>query len=218
MALLVDKADEPRRWWRLVLYGTLLVYAGATVLFAETWAFGWDETYHLLAAQLILAGRRPYIDFCFPQTLLNAYWNAGWMRVLGQSWHVPQTVAALLTIAAVLLTADFVARRFPVAAWRIPGAILLAVLAGFNAMVFLDGPLGPPYGMCLCALVLAFRISVRVPDRSGVGFPAAAGLFAGVAAGSSLLSAAATPVLLAWMLVYHRAGNRWRKLAGFTAG
>lgn len=200
------------------MYGTLLVYAAAAVLFAETWAFGWDETYHLLAAQLILAGRQPYIDFCFPQTLLNAYWNAGWMSVFGQSWHVPQTVASLLTVAAVLLTADFVARRFPVAGWRIPGAILVALITGFNAMVFFYGPLGQPYGMCLCALVLAFRICVRTPDRSGMGLPAATGLFAGTAAGSSLLSAAAAPVLLAWMLVYHRAGNRWRKFAAFVMG
>ena len=218
MALLVDKPDEPRRRWRLVLYGTLLVYATAAVLFAETWAFGWDETYHLLAAQLILAGRQPYIDFCFPQTLLNAYWNAEWMSVFGQSWRVPQTVAALLTVVAVLLTADFVARRFPVAGWRNPGAILVTLITGFNAMVFFYGPLGQPYGMCLCALVLAFRICVRTPDRSGMGLPAAAGLFAGVAAGSSLLSAAAAPVLLVWMLVQNRAGNRWRKLAAFTAG
>jgi hypothetical protein len=218
MALLVDKPDEPRRWWRLVLYSMLSVYAAAFLLFAETWAFGWDETYHLLAAQLILAGRTPYFDFCFPQTLLNAYWNAGWMSVFGQSWHVPQTVAAVLTIGAVLLTADFVARRFPVTGWRVPGAIVVGLMTGLNTMVFFYGPLGQPYGMCLCTLVLAFRICVQTPDRSGMKLPACAGFFAGIAAGSSLLSAAAAPALLAWILVYNRAGNRWRKLAGFALG
>jgi len=218
MALVVDKPDEPRFRWRLVAYSALATYVAAFLLFAESWAFGWDETYHLLAAQLIRAGRKPYIDFCFPQTLLNAYWNAGWMGVFGQSWHVPQTVAALLTIGAVLLTADFVARWFPTPGWRVPGAIVAGLVTGLNAMVFLYGPLGQPYGMCLCTLVLAFRICVRTPDRSGLGLPGCAGFFAGVAAGSSLLAAAAAPALLAWMLVYNRAGSRWRKFAAFVVG
>jgi len=42
-------------------------------------------------------------------------------------------------------------------------------------------------------------------DRSSPPWP---GFFAGVAAGSSLLSAAAAPVLLVWMLFYNRAGRR----------
>ena len=71
------------------------------------------KAFHLLAAQLILAGKKPYIDFCFPQTPLNAYWNAGWMRVWGQNWRVPHAFAALFTIGAVLLTADFFCPPLP---------------------------------------------------------------------------------------------------------
>src|SRR5229473_4120775 len=71
-------------------------------------AFSADEGFHLLAAQLIKRGQKPYLDFCFPQTPLNAYWNAAWMRVFGQSWHVAHAVQALLTIGAVLLTGDYV--------------------------------------------------------------------------------------------------------------
>src|SRR5450432_3522278 len=64
----------------LWLYGVLSLYAAVFLVYAETWAFTADEGYHMLAAQLMAAGRTPYIDFCFPQTPLNAYWNAGWMR------------------------------------------------------------------------------------------------------------------------------------------
>jgi hypothetical protein len=71
---------------------------------------------------------------------------------------------------------------------------------------------------CLFALVSAFRISIGAVDRRGPLLPALAGLFAGVAAGSSLLSAAATPVLLVWMLFYNRAGSRWTKLIAFGIG
>jgi hypothetical protein len=85
-------------------------------------------------------------------------------------------------------------------------------------MVFEFGPLAQSYGICLFALAAAFRITVRAVDRSGPLLAALAGFFAGVAAGSSLLSAAAAPVLLVWMLFYNRAGRRWTKLMAFGAG
>jgi hypothetical protein len=62
------------------------------------------------------------------------------------------------------------------------------------------------------------RFSVRAVDRRGPFLPTMAGFFAGAAAASSLLSAAAAPVFLAWMLVYNRAGSRWIKLLGFGLG
>src|SRR5438445_5647294 len=99
----VGNSGAPRLWY-LGFLGILPLYAAAFLIYSETWAFAWDEGYHLLAAQLILAGKKPYIDFCFPQSPLNAYWNAWWMSVLGQSWRVAHAVAALLTIGAVLLT------------------------------------------------------------------------------------------------------------------
>src|SRR6478736_2786304 len=71
--------------------------------YSQTRAFSWDESYHLLAAQLIAHGKRPYLDFCFPQPPLNAYWNALWMKVAGESWRVIHAVAALMVCGAVWL-------------------------------------------------------------------------------------------------------------------
>src|SRR5437764_219495 len=112
------------------LYGWFPVYAAAFLTYALTRAFTYTEGYHWLAAQLIGAGKQPYIDFCFPQTPLNAYWNAAWMRLLGAHWRVPHALAALLTIAAVTLTADFVCRRFPVRAWALSTAIVAGLAFG----------------------------------------------------------------------------------------
>jgi hypothetical protein len=181
-------------------------------------AYHFDEGYHLLTAQLMIAGKEPYLDFCFPQTPLNAYWNAFWMRIFGPTWRVPHAVATLLTVGTVLLTADFVARRFPVPSWRTAGALTAGSLVALNTLVFQYTPLGQPYAICLFALTAAFRITVLAVGRSGILLPAAAGLCAGVAAGSSLLSAAAAPVLLAWMLFYRRAGARWPKFIAFGIG
>src|ERR1700720_1855878 len=88
------------------------VLAAALVAYSQTVAFAWDEGFHLLAAQLIKAGQRPYLDFLFPQPPLNAYWVACWMRIFGDSWRTAQALSALETAGAVLLTADFLLRRF----------------------------------------------------------------------------------------------------------
>jgi hypothetical protein len=194
------------------------IYAVAYLVYAEKWAFTWDESYHLLAAQMIGAGKRPYLDFCFPQTPLNAYWNGAWMRLLGDNWRVPHAFAALFVIGAVLLTARFVLVRFPDSGWRAPTALAAALLTGLNGMVFIYGPLGQAYGICLFTLVAAFQLTVRAVDRSALLLPAAAGFFAGAAAASSLLSAPAAPVLLIWIVFHNRAGGRWTKLVAFCAG
>ena len=213
-----ENAVAPGKGSYLGLYGVLAVYAAAFLFYAETKAFHWDEGYHLVAAQAILSGKKPYLDFCFPQSPLNAYWNALWMGLLGQNWRLAHLIAALLTIGAVVLMADFIARRFPVPSWRIAGAITAGLALGLNALVFSYGSVAQPYGMCLFTLAVAFRLTIRAVDRSGALLAAAAGLFAGAAAGSSLLSAAAAPVLLVWTLVYNRAGRRWAKSIAFTVG
>jgi hypothetical protein len=214
----LKNAAADRKRSCLWLCVAMSLYAAAFLTYAETWASTSDEAYHLLAAQLINTGKLPYVDFCFPQTPLNAYWNAGWMRILGQSWHVAHFFAALFTIGAVALTADFVFRRFPVPGWRFAAALTAGLATGLNALVFEFGPLAQAYGICLFTLVSAFRISIRAVDRRGPLLPALVGLFAGVAAGSSLLAAAAAPVLAIWMLFYNCAGSRWTKLIAFGIG
>src|SRR5580704_9482337 len=83
----------------------------ALIIYGRTVAFAWDEGYHLIAAWLIAHGKRPYIDFVFPQTPLNAYWNAFLLRVLGETWRVPHTVAALLTSIAIAMWTTYVYQR-----------------------------------------------------------------------------------------------------------
>src|SRR6202000_783228 len=106
----------------------LLIVAGVLgaglMIYSEPVAFTGDEGFHLLAAQLIDSGKRPYIDFCFPQTPLNAYWNAAWLRALGQTWRVPHAVSTVLVMAAMLLAAQFVYARLPEAqSWRVGAAL-----------------------------------------------------------------------------------------------
>jgi hypothetical protein len=202
----------------LWLCWAVLLFEAGFLVYALNWAFTWDESYHLVAAQLVNAGKTPYLDYCFPQSPLNLYWNAALMRLLGETWRVPHAFAALFVTAAVLLMADYVFIRFPDRNWRLAGAIAAALMIGLNAMVFIYGPLAQPYGICIFGLAAAFRISVRAVERDGPGLAAAAGLLAGIAAASSLLTAAAVPVLAIWILAQNRAGRKWTKLAAYCAG
>src|SRR6516225_2517489 len=97
------KGDRASRVW---LYGIWAALASGLMLYAQTLAFTDDEGFHLLAAQLIKSGMRPYLDFCFPQTPLNAYWNAFWMAIFGESWRTAHALAAVETSAAVVLAAQ----------------------------------------------------------------------------------------------------------------
>ena len=215
-----DPLIQPRGNRRsfLVLCASVAAVGTVLLVYSQTRAFAWDEGFHILTAQLIKAGRKPYLDFCFSQTPLNAYWNAFWMMMFGESWRVVHAVAGLLTTAAVFLVADFVHRRFPVPEWRLPAALTAATLMGLNVTVVEYGTVAQAYGMCLFLTVAAFRLAILAPDRDGWFLPFAAGFCASAAANASLLTATTAPVVLIWLLIHNRVGKWWIKCAAFLGG
>jgi len=80
------------------------------------------------------------------------------------------------------------------------------------------GTISQAYPLCMLLVVSAFRAGIAAVARRRFGMSALAGLFAGAAAGSSLLTALVPPVLLIWMWLYNRAGSRWTKIAAFLGG
>src|SRR6185437_5930906 len=80
--------SNPSRKPAWITGAAVLCIAAVMLTYARTFAFAWDEGYHLVAAWLIAHGKQPYIDFVFPQTPLNAYWNALLLRVFGENWRV----------------------------------------------------------------------------------------------------------------------------------
>lgn len=87
------------------LWLVLLTLTGGLVLFSQTLAWYGDEGVHLLASQLIVSGKKPYLDFIFPQTPIWAYVDAGWMRIFGDTWRSAHILAALLTSGSMILSA-----------------------------------------------------------------------------------------------------------------
>jgi hypothetical protein len=207
--------ERSRRYWILIC--VIFLLGAGLMVYAQTDAFAWDEGFHLLTAQLITRGKRPYLDFNFSQTPLNAYWNAFWLTVFPQSWRTAHAVACVMTTGGVALTADYLCRRFPIAEWRLAAALMAAFAVGLNVLIVQYGPTGQAYGLCLFLIVLAFRVCVVSVDRPGLTLPALAGMLSSAGAAATLLSAPVCPVLAIWMAVQNRAGNRWRKLTAFVA-
>ncbi len=208
----------PRLSPRLTLALVAAVYTGALLLYSQTMAFVWDEGFHLVAAQLIDNGRTPYIDFCFPQTPLNAYWNALWMHVFGQGWRPTHVAAALEVAGAIWLMADFILTRFPVSAWQLPCALATLSLIGFNDVLVTFGPIGQSYAIGVFLTVAAFRVMVLAVRKRSPAWALGAGLLGSAAAASTLLTAPVVPVLLGWMFFYNVAGKRGAKSVAFLAG
>src|SRR5579862_4990791 len=205
---------DRRAWW----LGSSLLGA-VLVVYSQTFAFAWDEGFHLLAAQLIKSGKRPYLDFVFAQTPLNAYWNATWMRILGERWRAIQAIDALLTTTAVVLAADFLRSRSQAQeAWRTPGLIAVLVLAGANSYTVEFGTIGQAYALGLLLIVAAFRLTVASVSRGRALWAGLAGCLSGAAAGSTLLTAPAAPVLLVWLVFFTPAGRRLQRGAAFITG
>ena len=207
---------QPRNqkpYW--ILVGVIALLAAGLMFYAQTDAFAWDEGFHMLTAQLITRGKRPWIDFNFSQTPLNAYWNAVWMIVFGQSWRTAHAVATIMTAAATLLTADYLFVRFPIATWRFAAAMMATLIIALNVLVVQYGPLGQAYGLALFLVVGAFRCAVLAVDRSSPALSAAAGLLSAAAAGCTQLTSPVCPILLIWILVCNRTGKRPAKFIAF---
>jgi hypothetical protein len=211
-------ADSSERRGKRLLYASAIFLAVALIVYAELRAFVWDEGFHLIAAQLIAAGKRPYLDFCFPQTPFNAYWNAALLRIFGHGWRVTHTFAAFLTIATYALVAQYLYSRFPIRNWRTPIAAAGLVFVGLNTTVVEFGTIAQAYAMCLFGAFAGFRAAVVAINRPRPFLALAAGFFAGIAAASSLLSAPVALVLCLWILFRNRQGSRWSKTAWFLVG
>ena len=213
-----SKEEQSRSLTAPALYVAFAILASGLIVYSQTMAFHWDEGFHILTAYLIRLGKRPYLDFFFPQTPLNAYWNAVWLAISGSSWRAVHAVAALATVASVALIGQYLYSLFPDSRWKPAAAFAALALFGLHSLVWEYGTISQAYALCLLLVVSAFRAAVAAVDRPNARMSALAGMLAGAAACSSLLTAAVSAVLLIWMWLNSRAGNRWLKAAAFVAG
>jgi 4-amino-4-deoxy-L-arabinose transferase-like glycosyltransferase len=201
----------------ILLFGIIPIFIGLFA-YAVTWAFVWDEGFHLIAAQLIANGKRPYLDFCFPQTPLNAYINSSLILAFGNQWKAIHILAAAYICVAVWLVADFVQSRLPVEKWRTPCALAAAGLFGLDVIVVQFGPIGQAYAIGMFLGTAAYRAALPAVSSRRPWFALLAGLCAGGAAASTLLTAPVPLVLLLWLVFWNVEGSKLLKAAAYLIG
>jgi hypothetical protein len=202
--------------FRLLLVVVLIELA--LLIYSQTVAYWGDESLHLVAGQLMNAGKRPYLDFFYQHPPLFAYLIFFLVRVFGESWQVVHAASALLTGGCLMLTAMYVFMRARESQMQLTLPIIATVLLGLNCYVISFGTVALPYGFCLFFTVAAFVLVTGSVDQSGSRFAFAAGVCAGTAAAAYLLTAPIIPVLFVWMMLHNRQGSRRTKCAWYLVG
>lgn len=190
----------------------------ALLAYSQSVAYFGNESFHLLASQLINAGKTPYQEFFYQHPPLFIYLNAGWMRIFGEDWRSAHILSALLSGGCIVVVASYLFNRLADAPWRLETSVMAAALLGLNFYVIAYGTVALPFGLCLLLTIVSFRLTVEAVRRSGVLLAFLAGLSAGGSAASSLLTAPLPVVLFVWLARYNDTGARLRKCLAFAGG
>jgi hypothetical protein len=182
--------------YRIIFWAALCSVATALLVRSQIYAYVGDESFHLLAAQLINEGKRPYADFFYQHTPLYIYLIAGIMRFTGPSWQVAHVFSTLSLIGSIVLASAYAQSLFVDEKSRWFSAALVPLLIGLNCYALVFATTGLPFGFCLSCLVAGLYLS-RSKAKAGLFF---AGVFAGASAAASLLALPALIVLLFWIL------------------
>jgi len=199
-----------RRGQASVVASLTFVFALA-ILFSQ-WPLAFGDTYHLLAAQMVAAGRKPYLDFFVQQVPLYPLICGAWLRIFGTSWQAANLFSGLLICGGAAMVARIARRIYAESEWGARGSIIAVLLFGLNLLVAQSGDDAQPYALCMFFCLSAWLAALDPSPTIMRIF--LAGLAAGAAVNTSLLAA---PVFL--ILTGKAAGSgRPRRLLWFTCG
>jgi len=208
---MIPNQSSTRPVWFIVASLTVGLLA-----YSQLVAYFGNEPFHLLAAQLIKSGETPYLDFFYQHPPFFALLIAVWMRLFGENWRSVHMLSALLTGGCILVVTSYLKSRLSTSNLSI--LIVAALLLGLNFYVIAFGTVGLPYGLCLFLTAVAFRLMVSAVKRASVVRLFIAGLAAGAAAASLLLTVPVLLVLAVWLARYSQESNRIRSCLAFLGG
>jgi len=148
-----------------------------------------DEGWELLAARLVAAGARPYLDFFTQQMPLLPWVYGAWGRIAAFGWGQGRALSALLAATGGLLVARIAGRATGRAGW---GWVAAALFAS-NALVFTWLPVVKTYALTTVLLLGAWDVLAAGPDRSWRW--TVAGILAGLAVETRLYVLVVVPWL-----------------------
>src|SRR5579871_1527326 len=129
--------------------GASLAFVFAVSILLSQWPLAFGDTYHLLAAQMVAAGRKPYLDFFVQQVPLYPLICGAWLRLFGTSWHAANLFSGLLICGSASIVARIASRIFAEPEWGGKGSVIAVLLFGLNLQVAQSGDDAQPYALCI---------------------------------------------------------------------
>jgi hypothetical protein len=199
---------------RGVLESLAVVFALAILL--SQWPLAFGDAYHLLAAQMVAAGRKPYLDFFIQQVPLYPLICGAWMRLFGPSWQAANLLSGLVIGGSAAILVRIASRIYAEAEWGARGSIIAVLLFGLNLRVAESGDDAQPYALCLFFSVSALLAALGArPTNTRIFLT---GLAAGAAVNTSLLAAPFFLVLTSWSAIQAAGSGRRRRLLWLICG
>jgi len=189
-------SSHARRGHEGVLVSLSVIFALAILL--SQWPLAFGDTYHLLAAQMVVAGRKPYLDFFLQQVPLYPLICGAWLRIFGTSWQAANVLSGLLICGSAAIIARIASRAYSDSGWRAKGSIIAVFLFGLNLQVAESGDDAQPYALCMFFCLSAWLAAMDARPTAMRTF--LTGLAAGAAVNTSLLAAPFFVILTGWTI------------------
>jgi 4-amino-4-deoxy-L-arabinose transferase-like glycosyltransferase len=177
-----------------------------------------DEGFYLLASQLVLEHKVPYVDFFYTQSPLLPYAYGLWMKLFGISWWSARAFSAMLSTIIGLLIYQEVCRQ--TRKW-IAGLAAVIVFAS-TTLIFAWFPLAKTYSLAGLFLFTSYAMIARLSPVSSPWIVALAGLSFGLSVDTRAYVVGLIPILLWWVFRNPDVRNGTHRvfwfLGGFTVG
>ena len=190
------------------------VFALAIVL--SQWPLAAGDMYHVLAAQMVAAGRKPYLDFFLQQVPLYPLICGAWLRIFGTSWHAANLFSGLLICGSAAIVARIASRIYTEAEWGTKGSIVAVLLVGLNLQVAQSGDDAQPYALCMFFSLSAWLLALDARPTTLRTF--LTGLAASAAVNTTLLALPFFLLLTGWCAFQTAGSDRLRRLFWLVCG
>jgi hypothetical protein len=190
------------------------VFALAIVL--SQWPLAAGDTYHVLAAQMVAAGRKPYLDFFLQQVPLYPLICGAWLRIFGSSWQAANLFSGLLICGSAAILARIASRIYAESEWGTKSSIVAVLLFGLNLLVGQSGDDAQPYALCMFFSLSAWLAALDARPTTMRTF--LTGLAAGAAVNTSLLAVPFFPLLVGWCAFQTAGPDRPHRLSWLVCG
>ena len=196
-----DRIQQHRALAGAVKRGILesLAFVFALAILLSQWPLAFGDTYHLLAAQMVAAGRKPYLDFFVQQVPLYPLICGAWLRIFGSSWQAANLFSGLLICGSAAIVARIASRIYAGTEWGAKCSMIAVLLFGLNLLVAQSGDDAQPYALCMFFCLAAWLAALDARPTTRRIFMT--GLAAGAAVNTSLLAAPFFLILMVWCVV-----------------